>query len=271
MISVSTYPKPEQTGSADCLKFVVPEHLCVGGTTDPFLYGGSGFAACVAAMEQFTGLPTIFASAQFTGKGRSGDVISVSPEYISGGNSIKQCRLRAEIGDAPFATLLGATGARDDDTTHRGVEAPHVLQPHQCEERSVARQISSNLNALFEFRLAGGQLPDRRDWTGTVGQDTAFWIRKRSGKPLSRLDLPVIADLAAMALPSALGKPASGNSLDNNIRFVREADCEWVLSCTQVASVQHGLTHIGTNIFSQDGSILAVASQSMILRVRPPS
>jgi acyl-CoA thioesterase len=243
----------------------------VGGTAEPFLYGGSGFAACVAAMEQFTGLPTIFASAQFTGKGRSGDVISVSPEYISGGNSIKQCRLRAEIGDAPFATLLGATGARDDDTTHQGVEAPHVLQPHQCEERSVARQISSNLNALFEFRLAGGQLPDRRDWTGTVGQDTAFWIRKRSGKPLSRLDLPVIADLAAMALPSALGKPASGNSLDNNIRFVREADSEWVLSCTQVASVQHGLTHIGTNIFSQDGSILAIASQSMILRVRPPT
>ena len=271
MISESTYPKPEQTGVADCLKFVVPEHLCVGGTTDPFLYGGSGFAACVAAMEQFTGLPTIFASAQFTGKGRSGDVISVSPEYISGGNSIKQCRLRAQIGDAPFATLLGATGSRDDNSAHQGVKAPHVVQPHQCEERSVARQISSNLNALFEFRLAGGQLPDRRDWTGTVGQDTAFWIRKRSGKPLSRLDLLVIADLAAMALPSALGKPASGNSLDNNIRFVRDADYEWVLSCTQVASVQHGLTHIGTNIFSQDGSILAVASQSMILRVRPPS
>jgi acyl-CoA thioesterase len=271
MISETIYPKPEPTDIADCLQFVVPEHLCVGGAAEPFLYGGSGFAACVAAMEYFTGLPAIFASAQFTGKGRNGDVISISPEYISGGNSIKQCRLSAQIGDAPFATLLGATGARDDDTVHQGVKAPNVLQPHQCEERSVARQISSNLNALFEFRLASGQLPDQRDWTGAIGQDTAFWIRKRSGIPLSRMELPVIADLAAMALPSALGKPASGNSLDNNIRFVREADSEWILSCTQVASVQHGLTHIGTNIFSQDGSILAVASQSMILRVRPPN
>jgi hypothetical protein len=80
MISETIYPKPEPTDIADCLKFVVPEHLCVGGAAEPFLYGGSGFAACVAAMEYFTGLPAIFASAQFTGKGRNdGQILGRSP------------------------------------------------------------------------------------------------------------------------------------------------------------------------------------------------
>lgn len=271
MTKTITFPQLEQDDGKEDLQAVIPEHLCVGGTTDPFLYGGSGFAACIAAMERLTGLPAIYATIQFVSMGRSGETIRFTLENVSGGNSIKQCRLAASIGGKPFATLMGAAGDRSDPTVHQGSHAPIVPPVDHCVERSVARQISSNLNDLFEFRMAKGQMPDRRDWRGEVGLDTAFWIRKRSALTLSKLDLSVIADLAAMALPSALGKPASGNSLDNMIRFIAEPDGEWVLSCTQVASVYRGITHINTQIYSESGNLLAVASQSMALRVRPPS
>ena len=266
-----TSPQLVTNESTNQLAALIPEHLCVGSSAEPFLYGGSGFAACIAAMEHITGLPAIFATVQFVDKGQSGQTISFAPEYVSVGNSIKQFKLAAHIDGRPFATLLGAVGGRSDPTQHQGLHAPMVPAIIASPEKSVARQISSNLNALFEFRLADGQLPDRRDWSGEIGRDTAYWIRKRSGAPMSRLDLPVIADLAAMALPSALGKPASGNSLDNMIRFACDPTEEWVLSYTRVASVQRGLTHIDTQIYSETGTLLAVASQSMILRVRPPA
>ena len=266
-----TFPQLVTNEGTNQLFALIPEHLCVGSSAEPFLYGGSGFAACIAAMEHITGLPAIFATVQFVDKGQSEQTISFAPEYVSGGNSIKQFKLAAHIDGRPFATLLGAVGGRSDPTQHQGLHAPMVPAIMASPEKSVARQISSNLNVLFEFRLADGQLPDRRDWSGEIGRDTAYWIRKRSGAPMSRLDLPVIADLAAMALPSALGKPASGNSLDNMIRFACDPTEEWVLSCTRVASVQRGLTHIDTQIYSETGTLLAVASQSMILRVRPPA
>jgi acyl-CoA thioesterase-2 len=270
MSATSTFPEIGPETGSGCLQAVIPEHLCVGASADPFLYGGSGLAACIAAMERITGQPAIFATVQFVSRGRCGDTITFTPEHCSGGASIKQCRLSAHIADQPFAFLLGAAGQRSDPARHQGSHAPAVPPPEQCAQRSVARLVSSNLNSLFEFRLAGGQLPDRRDWTGDGSQDLAFWMRKRSGEPVQRLDLPVIADFASLALPSALGRHASGSSLDNSIRFAAQADEEWVLVSMQVASLLRGTAHISTQIYSAAGSVLAVASQSMAVRDRPP-
>ncbi len=270
MQGATTYPLFDPASSADALQAIIPEHLCVGATADPFLYGGSGFAACIAAMERITDQPAIFATVQFVSKGRKGDLITFTPDHCSGGKSVKQCRLTARISDQPFAYLVGAAGQRPDPTLHQGSRPPILPLPDQCAERSVARQISSNLNALFEFRLAQGQLPDRRDWRGETGQDVAYWIRLRSGAALTRLDLPVIADCASLALPSALGRPASGNSLDNMIRFAGDTQEEWVLAHMHVASIQHGVAHINTHLYAQAGAVLAIASQSMLLREAPP-
>src|SRR3546814_2908459 len=61
-----------------------------------------------------------------------------------------------------------------------------------------------------------------------------FWGRSRKGARLDRRLLAVIADCAALALAGALGRPASGSSLDNAIRFLAEPVSEWTLARMRV-------------------------------------
>lgn len=271
MTGTATFPSIKPASGAEGLHAAIPAHLCIGASADPFLFGGSGFASCIAAMERITERPAIFAMVQFVDKGRCDEIIEFAPEQSYGTGSIQQCRLAARIADRPFAYLVGAVGQRADTSHHQGIRAPAVPFPENCTERSVARQLSSNLNSLFEFRLAQGQLPDQRDWTGDGSRDVAYWIRKRSGAAMQRPDFPVIADFASLALPSALGRHASGTSLDNMIRFAADSDEEWVLACMQLASLQQGVAHVNTQLYSVTGSVLAIASQSMLMRDRPPS
>src|SRR3546814_19071636 len=104
---------------------------------------------------------------------------------------------------------------------------PAVPPPEACPERSVARLLSSNLNALLEFRLAGGEFPDRAEWEGRGGIDLLCWVRSRNGARLDRRLLAVIADYAPLALAGALGRPARGSRPDNAIPFLAAPVSAW--------------------------------------------
>ena len=244
----------------------VPEPLCVGRPGHQFLFGGIGLAAAIDAMERRTGRPAIFASAQFLTQARPGDALCFDTAIVADGRMVRQCHVTASRDGAAFLHVHGACGGRDDAAAYRGVAMPMVPPPDACAGRSVARRLSSNLNALLEFRLASGAIPDRADWTGPGGVDLACWTRARCGAGLDRLLLAVIADCAALALDGALGRPASGSSLDNNIRFLAEPTGAWVLAAMQVDGIHHGLAHVTTRLFSEQGALLAVAAQTMRLR-----
>src|SRR3546814_20445142 len=94
---------------------------------------------------------------------------------------------------------------------------PAVPPPEACPERSVARLLSSNLNALLEFRLAGGEFPDRAEWEGRGGIDLLCWVRSRNGARLDRPLLAVIAHRAALALAGALRRPTGGCTLGRGV------------------------------------------------------
>ena len=248
----------------------VPEPLCVGRPGETFLFGGCAFAAGIEAMERLTGLPVIVASAQFAAKARPGEQLGFVPELTADGRVLRQARVALQVGSRPFAWMHGAFGRRNEPTLHQGEAMPVVPGVADCPVHSVARLLSSNVNNLFEFRLAAGQLPDREDWLGDGGQDLACWVSLRSGGFISRLVLPVIADCAAIALPGALGRPATGTSLDNAIRVVAEPECATVLAATRIEGIRDGVAHVTTRIFAPDGRLLAVAQQSLILRTRQP-
>lgn len=249
----------------------VPPHLCVGRSDRPFLFGGVAFAACIEAMERAAQSPAIFASAQFIAAARAGDDLRIEPEIVADGRSVRQCRVTALCGDRPFLQVYGACGGQDAAAVAQGPRMPIVAPPGACPERSVARLLSSNIQSLFEFRLAGGELPDRAGWTGEGdadgGGELLCWVRPRGGAAIDRRTMAVIADCAALALPGALGRQASGSSLDNMIRFVADPAEDWVLAAMRVDGVRGGLAHIATRLFSPDGTLLATAGQSMLLRL----
>jgi len=88
--------------------------------------------------------------------------------------------------------------------------------------------------------------------------------------PLSGASLAILGDYVPFGIGQALGLMGGGNSLDNTLRVYRLAPTEWVLLDIRIHAVAHGFGHGVVHLWSQDGSLLATASQSTIVRLIPP-
>lgn len=60
-------------------------------------------------------------------------------------------------------------------------------------------------------------------------------------------------------------------SLDNTLRIASCRSTEWVLAHTTFAVIGPAFFHGSMNLFAEDGTLLAVASQTGVLPRRPPS
>ena len=94
-----------------------------------------------------------------------------------------------------------------------------------------------------------------------------LWFRPRDGHPIDAAILAIAADYVSVAISDAIGEPAGATSLDNTIRFARIVPTDWLLAEIQIEAVQGGLVHGSMRLFARDGTLMAVASQSMILRL----
>ena len=68
----------------------------------------------------------------------------------------------------------------------------------------------------------------------------------------------------------ALGIQGGGNSLDNTLRIVKLVPTEWVLLDILIHAVERGFGHGLVHMYAEDGTLLATASQSCIVRFWPP-
>jgi len=68
----------------------------------------------------------------------------------------------------------------------------------------------------------------------------------------------------------ALGAFAGGNSLDNTLRVCRLVPTEGVLLDGQGHAVHNGFGHGLVHLWAEDGTLLATASQSCIVRFWRP-
>ena len=69
-----------------------------------------------------------------------------------------------------------------------------------------------------------------------------------------------------MGVGQALGVRGGGNSLDNTLRVAHLVPTEWVLLDIRVHAVERGFGHGLVHMFAEDGTLLATASQSCIVR-----
>ena len=63
-----------------------------------------------------------------------------------------------------------------------------------------------------------------------------------------------------------LFRSAGGNSLDNTLRIGRLVPTEWVLLDIRIHMVERGFGHGLVHMFAEDGTLMATASQSCIVR-----
>ncbi len=83
---------------------------------------------------------------------------------------------------------------------------------------------------------------------------------------MSAAALAILGDYVPLGIRQALGVGAGGTSLDNTLRVARLVPTEWVLSDIHIHAVANGFGHGRVHLWSQDGTLLGIASQSAIIR-----
>lgn len=241
--------------------------ITVGRPDRMFLFGGVGLAAAIEAMQRTTGRPAIWATAQYLSFARPGSIVDLDVWVPTEGRFNSQARVIGHVGDKEIIIVNAALGARQDATSGQWVRMPDVPPPEACPPAEHFRGSQEGFRSHFEKRLARGRFPSGEPLDGPSEDGRiCTWVRMRNRDLIGPTLLAVIADFVVEAASHAIGRLAGGNSLDNTIRYAHVVPSEWVLCDMRIESVQAGTVHAAMRLFAPDGTLLATASQSLILR-----
>ncbi len=235
-------------------------------TSGSFLFGGAGLGAGVAALETVTQRPCTWATAQYLSYAKLGERLDIDVTVAVEGSSVTQARAVCRVSDREVLTVNAALGDRNFDANGQFVEMPTTIPPDESRPRVLRAAHANSIMEALDMRIAKGRDLDNLDGTPSDGR-TIMWVRIKS--LVDGLDAPalgILGDFVPMAAGQALGLRAGGNSLDNTIRFSRLVATDWVLLDIQIESVQRGFAHGTIQMFAQNGTLLATASQSCIAR-----
>jgi acyl-CoA thioesterase II len=229
-----------------------------------FLFGGCGLAAAVVALEGATGRPLVWATAQYLSYARPPAVLTVDVTAAVEGRSVTQARAVGRVGDDEVFTVNAALGRRPFEAAGSWAERPEVPDPRDCPLRALAERHEATIMSRVEMRLADARQMEELDGTPGSGR-AAVWARV-PGLTLSAAALGMLGDWVPFGIGQALGRRVGGNSLDNSLRVVHLVPTEWVLLDIRVHAVANGFGHGLVHLWAEDGSLLATASQSAVLR-----
>lgn len=255
--------------TADPCRFRMPvaPHLVTAGG---FLFGGAGLAAAVVALEEATGRPLVWATAQYLSYARPSSVLEVDVTPAVRGRQVTQARAVASADGAEVVSVAAALGRRPHDASGAWAQRPDVPPPEDCPPRPrFPLPTAGTIMECLELRLAAGRLLEDLDGPSADGR-CALWARvPELGDETSAASLAVLADFVPFGIGQALGRPAGGNSLDNTLRVACLVPAEWVLLDVRVQAVAGGFGHGLVHLWAGD-VLLATASQSAIVRFFDP-
>ena len=241
----------------------VTQSLVTGGN---FLFGGAGLGAAISAMEGTSGRETVWATAQYLSYAKPGEVMDIDVTLAVEGHQMTQARAVCHVGNREILTVNAALGHRPLEVTGQWEVMPQVRPPSKCPERPFRGPIEGTINDKLDQRLAKGRPHELLDGSQGDGQ-VLMWARIPDMLDgVDAASLSVLGDFVPMAIGQALGVRGGGNSLDNTLRVVHLVPTEWVLLDIRVHAVERGFGHGLVHMFAEDGTLLATASQSCIVR-----
>lgn len=234
-------------------------------TAGRFLFGGCGLAAAIAAMEQVTGRPVVWATGQYLSFAMVDEIMDIDVTVATSGHYTTQARVVAHVADREILTVNAALGQRPLEFAGQWETMPEVPSPEQCDARASRWDVRDTIMERMEVRLAKGrQWEDLRGDPSADGR-SALWIRLPD-LPISAAMLAVLGDYVPFGIAQALGRWTRANSLDNTLRIVNVVPTEWVLLDIRVDGVRDGFGHGSVFLWATDGTLLATASQSAVVR-----
>jgi acyl-CoA thioesterase II len=226
---------------------------------DGQLYGGTGLAASVRAMAVETGRHPLWSTVQFAASATLGETLRIHVEELARGHKASQVRFTATVDDRLVLAALGTTGVLAPDGFDASFgEMPEVSAPADSEPWQHLFPVGVDADGprtgaflTAEFRQA------RRD-----GAQSQMWVRMVD-HPQTRESIAYLADFVPAAVVRAAGRVGVGTSMDNSIRFgPAPVDTEWIFIDVDPYFGHGGFAHGAGRIWSEDGVLLAVASQT---------
>lgn len=232
---------------------------------DGALYGGTGLALSVLAMQAATGRDVLWATTQFVSSPTMGAELRWETEVVAEGKRTAQLLLRATGPDGLVLTALGAAGVSSHDgLTGQYRSMPQVAPPAESKPWSgpSGEMPAHSWTRKIELRDAevlaagdGGALPSG-----------AMWVQRRDGKPFTPVALAFGADFVPLGVARSAGKLGAGSSLDNSLRFRPGTSTEWVLMELHGDFASGGYGHGLVYAWSSDGELLGAGSQTAAMK-----
>ena len=237
--------------------------LSTGGA---FLFGGCGLGAAISALEQTSSRECVWATGQYLSYAKPGEVMDIDVTLAVEGHQITQARAVCHVGNREILTVNAALGHRDVAVSGQWEKMPDVPPPGECAPRDHRTPSDGTINERLEQRVARGRTLSALDGSPGDG-NVQLWARIPDViDGVDATTLAILGDFVPMGVGQALGVRGGGNSLDNTLRVAQLVPTEWVLLDIRVHAVSRGFGHGLVHMFAEDGTLLATASQSCIVR-----
>jgi acyl-CoA thioesterase len=238
----------------------VTERLC---TPFGFLYGGSGIGSAITAAELVTGRPLVWITVQYLANAFPGEELTITVEVPAAGRGTSQAHVVARVGERLVFQGTTAHNARRSGDSAQFGQPPAVPPPDECEQflLSIERHRPVSFVNEMDRRVPAGAEAAAPD-TGHL----PLWVRMPSWPGPSAARLGHVADVVPVALFRSMRRPPGATSLDNTLRMIDPDASEWVLMDIEAHGASRSIGHGQVRMWSDDGRLLAIASQTCILR-----
>ncbi len=234
-------------------------------TPGKFLFGGCGLGAALVALESVTGRPTIWATAQYLSYAPTGSVVEYEVILAMVGRRVTQGRAVATSDGREILTVNAALGTPQLETQEVWEHPPEVPPPDQCPQRELPPILANSILDRVDVRVARGRTFE--DVTFPRGDPrSALWARVPGHLSPSAATLAIFGDYVPGGASQPLGRRTMGRSLDNTLRVVQLEPTEWVLCDIRMHAAVGGYAQGSAFLWSERGTLLAVASQSFSIR-----
>lgn len=233
------------------------------------LFGGCAMAFAIDTARRCTGRPLVWASAQFVSQARPPERLVLRATIVASGRNVAQVRVVGRAGDGAdereIVSVIAALGAREHPVDATFVTRPDIGPPDAYPDRPQQWPDRASVERWLRQRLALGRVPMDGGLASTDGR-SAIWMQVPDGATADTAFLAVLGDFVPFGAFQALTEPAEVTSIDNSLRIVRLEPTRWVLADIRIHAIDHGFAHGDTFLWSEQGTLLAVASQTTQIR-----
>jgi acyl-CoA thioesterase len=206
-----------------------------------------------------------WANCQYLAHSAPPEVLDVDVHVSVVGHTVTQARAIGTVGEREVLHVQASLGAASAAFGGVWATMPDVPPPADCPPRKTPHHLPGTFSSRVEQRVALGEWGRARR---SEGGRTALWVRLPDGIAFDAAGLGVIGDFVPSGVAAALEADAGGASLDNTLRVVRLVDTEWVLCDIRIDAVADGFGHGTVHQWAEDGTLLAVAGQTSIVKPR---